>query len=129
MTVNNFIEKMLENNEDNQQIIVIYDDNHNIHYIGKATFAPKDCWITFKKAQMVGNESRINDVNTETKRVMELVKRIEKCKSWSECRDDCYELCKIAGYEYKYRYNKANGNTWVQACITLKAARALGVEI
>lgn len=120
---------MLENNEDNQQIIVIYDDNHNIHYIGKVAFAPLNCWFTFKNAQMVGNELRINDVNAENEKVIDLVKRIEKCKSWSECSNECYELCKIAGYEYIYRYNKAKGNIWVQACITLKAARALGVPI
>lgn len=65
----------------------------------------------------------------ETKRAIKLAKRIKKCKSLSKCSDECYELCKIAGYEYKYRYNNAKGNTWVQACIALQAARALGVKI
>lgn len=65
----------------------------------------------------------------ETKRAVKLAKRIKKRKSWSECSDECYELCKIAGYEYKYKYCNAKGNIWVQACTTIKAARALGVEI
>lgn len=66
MTVNNYIEKMLENNEENQQIIVIYDDNHNIYYIGKAAYAPLNCLFTFKNAHKVGNELRINDGVEET---------------------------------------------------------------
>ena len=66
MTVNNYIEKMLENNEENQQIIVIYDDNHNIYYIGKVAYAPLNCWFTFKNAHKVGNELRINDGVEET---------------------------------------------------------------
>ena len=63
------------------------------------------------------------------KRAVKLAKRIKKCNSLVECSDECYELCKLAGYEYKYEYNNAKGNTWVQAYITIRAARALGVEI
>ena len=62
MTVNDYISRMLENNEENPQIIVIYDDNHNIYYFGKAAYAPLNCWFAFKNAHMVGNELRINDI-------------------------------------------------------------------
>ena len=65
MTVNDYIGRMLENNEENPQIIVIYDDNHNIYYFGKAAYAPLNCWFAFKNAHMVGNELRINDIREE----------------------------------------------------------------
>lgn len=65
MTVNDYISRMLENNEENPQIIVIYDDNHNIYYFGKAAYAPLNCWFAFKNAHMVGNELRINDIREE----------------------------------------------------------------
>ena len=67
ISVNNYIEKLLENNEENQQIIVIYDNNHNIHYIGRAAYAPCNCWFTFKNAHIVGNELRINERSETTK--------------------------------------------------------------
>ena len=65
MTVNGYISRMLENNEENPQIIVIYDDNHNIYYFGKAAYAPLNWWFAFKNAHMVGNELRINDIREE----------------------------------------------------------------
>ena len=67
ISVNNYIEKLLENNDENQQIIVIYDNNHNIHYIGRAAYAPCNCWFTFKNAHIVGNELRINERSETTK--------------------------------------------------------------
>ena len=65
----------------------------------------------------------------KNKRALKLVKHIKKCKSLSECSNECYELCEIAGYEYKCKYKYYSGNTWCQWYITIKAARALGLEI
>ncbi len=80
MTVNNYIETLLEKNEEDQQIVVIYDDNHNIYYIGKVAYAPLNCWFTFKNAHMVGNELRINDEERESEEA-EIIDVLESIKN------------------------------------------------
>ncbi len=92
MTVNDYIEKMLESNEENQQIVVIYDNNHNIYYIGKVAYAPLNCWFTFKNAHIVGNELRINDIVEETESdEAEIINALESIKNNKWINDHkCY---------------------------------------
>ena len=108
MTVNDYISRMLENNEENPQIIVIYDDNHNIYYFGKAAYAPLNCWFAFKNAHMVGNELRINDIREEesnnTEREGTKMKRgIEILKEVYFCRDE--KTAKLYGMEFSEKYS------------------------
>ena len=49
MTVNSFIEKVVEKNPN--QIVTIYDDKHNITYHGKADFAPLTLWMEYRNSQ------------------------------------------------------------------------------
>lgn len=49
MTVNSFIEKIVEKNPN--QIVTIYDDKHNIIYHGKADFAPLTLWFEYRNSQ------------------------------------------------------------------------------
>lgn len=62
-----WLEKKLENGEiAEEQIIVIYNKNHNIEFIGKAGFAPIALWDEVKTVETVGNELRINEEATRT---------------------------------------------------------------
>ena len=73
MTVNNYIDELLKENEENPQIVAIYDEKHNLHYLGKVAYAPMNCWFPFKNARMVGNELRINDIAEETESTKEII--------------------------------------------------------
>jgi len=56
------IGKFLENVEENQ-VVVIYDKNHNINWIGKAGYAPiYTDHMEYKNSYVCGNELRINEI-------------------------------------------------------------------
>jgi len=60
--VTNWIIDNIENGKlDENQVIVVYDKNNNIEYLGKAQFAPLNLWEEFKTAEIVGHELRINE--------------------------------------------------------------------
>jgi hypothetical protein len=66
-SINTWLEKSLESGMiSEQQIIVVYDKNNNIEYLGKADFAPLTLWDDFKTAVVVGNELHINERQYET---------------------------------------------------------------
>lgn len=54
-TVNNYLDTL-----DAEQIVTVYDDKHNIHYHGKAGYAPLDCYFEFINTIFNGNEIIIN---------------------------------------------------------------------
>ena len=67
MTISMWIEKNLEDGTlAENQIIVVYNKNNNIVYIGKAEFAPIALWDEFVRTEMVGNELHINERAIET---------------------------------------------------------------
>ena len=67
--VTNWIIDNIENGKlDENQVVVVYDKNNNIEYLGKAQFAPLNLWDEFKTAEIVGNELRINERQTSIKK-------------------------------------------------------------
>lgn len=61
MTISAWLERKIENGSIKEdQIIACYNDKHNLEYLGKAGFAPVALWWEFKRAELIGNELRIN---------------------------------------------------------------------
>lgn len=69
MNVSNWIIEQIEKGElDENQVVVVYDKNNNISYLGKAQFAPLNLWDTFKHVTHVNHEYRINERLTVERR-------------------------------------------------------------
>ena len=54
-TVNNYLDTL-----DDEQIVTVFNDKHNIHYHGKVGYAPLNCYFEFINAIENGNEIIIN---------------------------------------------------------------------
>lgn len=65
-TVNNYLDTL-----DDEQIVTVYDDKHNIHYHGKAGYAPLDCYFEFINVIENGNEIIIRAKELEEQEVQQ----------------------------------------------------------
>ena len=77
INVINWIISKIESGEiEEDQIVVVYDKNNNIEYLGKAEFAPLSLWDEFKTATIVDNELRINERQPERATVKIVMERV-----------------------------------------------------
>lgn len=106
INVINWIISKIESGEiEENQIVVVYDKNNNVKYLGKAEFAPLSLFDEFKTATFVGNELRINERQPEratVKIVMERVgNKLHICSYF-------YSFCSAKNY-WKKMQNSFNG--------------------
>lgn len=64
MSVNTYLDTA---DIDDEQVVVIYNDKHNIHWVGRAGWAPLNCRFEFKNAVRKGNELIINGLTESMK--------------------------------------------------------------
>lgn len=77
INVINWIISKIESGEiEENQIVVVYDKNNNVKYLGKAEFAPLSLWDEFKTATIVDNELRINERQPERATVKIVMERV-----------------------------------------------------
>lgn len=134
MTINAYIEKIVE--KDPNQIVTIYDKNHNIMYHGKADFAPLTCWDEYKNSYIEnrldidGNSAtdliingRVEETTAETIVQATLDKLIDDFNSYSELVALCYSKKSAETLEWNRssKYKIQEYLDWL--------ARQLGVEL
>ena len=62
MTVNRYLEQLIENGAITEnQIVAVYDKKNNLVFLGKAGFAPLNLYYELERVERVGNELHINE--------------------------------------------------------------------
>ncbi len=112
MTVNNYLDTLNE-----EQIVTVFNDKHNIIYHGKAGYAPLNLYFEFRNATENGVDLIINGI-VETKeniKTEQIAKILEKAHKLRKTPYGCYlyrdDLRKIISDVMGFKYYSFFGGT------------------
>lgn len=67
----------------------------------------------------------VNEIDFERYHILNLASAIREADTWDECKNECAELCRLAGLESEWR--EADGETFEE--VLGEASKRLGVDI